>query len=59
MSYLRPHHKWRIASLFWLPYAVILWPLVAWNLRERRLGYLPDQWYWADLKLWAIGYYIG
>ncbi len=47
---------------FWMrlifPVALILWPLVAHNLKLRRAGVLPDEWYWADRGMFALGYVV-
>lgn len=41
--------KWLIAKL-------ILYPLVYRNQRLRAAAKLPDEWYWADLKLLEWGF---
>lgn len=35
---------------------VWLFPLVAENYRQRRLGLLPDEWFWADQLLLELGF---
>lgn len=45
-------------SFLFLPIALGLWPLVAHNLWLRRLGILPDEWYWADRLLYRNGYVV-
>lgn len=45
---------WRL--IYRVPAAPILWLLVAWNMRQRRLGRLPDEWYWADVLLYRWGF---
>lgn len=41
----------------WLIYHLYLKPLIRRNLKQRELGELPDEWYWADLKAIDWGYY--
>ena len=35
---------------------LILYPLVYRNYKLRQLKQLPDEWYWADIKLTQWGY---
>lgn len=40
------------------PLAAILWPIVVYDYRQRRLGYRPDEWHWADRLLLRLGYAV-
>jgi len=42
----------------WFVFRAFLVPLILWNYRERRLGNLPDEWYWADKLAINWGYAI-
>ena len=48
--------KWNWRDIYRLPIALSLYPLVLRNysLREKKL--LPDEWYWADEKIYLWGY---
>jgi hypothetical protein len=58
MSRLRPLVRWEWQHLFWLPIALCLWPIVAHNYRQRRLGLAPDEWHWADRWLFDHSFVI-
>lgn len=45
-------------SVLFMPVAVALWPLVAFDYRQRRIGAHQDRWYWADVLLYRIGYAV-
>ena len=50
--------RFRLSKLAWAPVALALWPLVAWNYRQRRFGRMPDEWYWPDALLYRHGWII-
>jgi hypothetical protein len=39
-----------------LPVALVLWPIVARDMRLRREGKRPDRWHWADVALLRLGW---
>lgn len=43
--------------LMWPVYIVVLRPLIAINYKQRELGNIPDQWYWADELAVKYGFY--
>ena len=47
-----------IRKILSFPFALMLAPLVKRNYRLRAQGLLPDEWYWADMLLLKIGYYV-
>jgi hypothetical protein len=50
------HWTWRV--IFCLPYALLLYPLVVRNYRARMAKDAPDTWYWADERLFALGWFV-
>jgi hypothetical protein len=55
---IRPLGRWTLRHVFWLPFALCLWPLVMRNYRLRERGILPDRWYWADRWLVDHGFVV-
>lgn len=55
---LKPIGRWSARHIWWLPLALFLWPLVVLNYRARERGELPDEWYWADERLLALGFFV-
>ena len=50
--------RWGWRDLYRLPVALFLSPFVLTNYSLRRQGILPDEWYWADKKIFAWGYVV-
>ena len=48
--------RWTWRDIYRLPVAIVLWPLVLFDYRQRGLGRRPDRWYWADVLLMEMGY---
>ena len=44
--------------LMWLPFYVILRPLITHNYKLRMEGKLPDKWYWADKLVISCWYSV-
>lgn len=44
--------------LWFVPVALALWPVVAYDYRQRRLGLRPDKWHWADAYLLRHGCWV-
>jgi len=44
--------------LMFLPFHLILKPLIKRNYRLRMEGKLPDEWYWADKIAVKFGYFV-
>lgn len=42
----------------WLIFHLYLKPLIKRNYRLRKMGVLPDEWYWADRLAAEWGYYV-
>ena len=55
---LKPTGYKNLRAVVFLPVALFLWPLVSYNYYQRRIGNLPDQWYWADEMLFVNGWYV-
>lgn len=47
---------WIWRDIYRLPIALFLWPLVIRNYSLRARHILPDEWYWADERLFKWGY---
>ena len=45
-------------DLWMFPYALILYQLVKRNFRGRELRVIKDEWYWADVRLAQLGYFV-
>ncbi len=44
--------------LMYLPFHLVLKPLIKRNYRMRNAGLLPDEWYWADKIAVHYGYFV-
>ena len=49
---------WIKHSLLWVPFHIVLKPLIKRNFRLRERGVLPDKWYWADLLALKCGFRV-
>tara|TARA_R110000803_G_scaffold115793_4_gene184348 strand:+ start:5345 stop:5521 length:177 start_codon:yes stop_codon:yes gene_type:complete len=55
---MKPHIKVIKKALMFPVFILVLRPLIIRNYKLRRLGLLPDEWYWADSIACKYGYFI-
>lgn len=53
-----PMYRDNAIPWLYMPIAVMLYPLVVANYRQRVCGEAPDEWYWADRVLENLGWYV-
>ena len=56
MTTIQPFGRWKLRHILTLPVALMLWPIVAYDYRQRRLKKRPDKWHWADVTLLRMGW---